>query len=201
MSKDILDVLSEAFQSECKVINLKYEYEGYTGREQWAIITELSEKELFEKYPDTISHYIPFVLLSVEEGKAVYDFRRNESKFYKCSLNNEDAFGYDDELTGIFHSEVVVPGFVDSEYLLHKVNHGLKKALGLWVDKPSKHKGDIRCLCPACLQAYRKTHNYIVRRLDPLASKREKCDKCDNMGWDYIIYERRTSADDKEGQE
>lgn len=92
-------------------------------------------------------------------------------------------------------------GFVDSEYLIRKVNHGLKKALGLWVDKPSKHKGDIRCLCPACLQAYKKAHNYIVRRLDPLASKREKCDKCDNMGWDYIIYERRTSADDKEVQE
>lgn len=88
-------------------------------------------------------------------------------------------------------------GFVDSEYLLRKINYGLKKAFGLWVDNPKKHKGDIRCLSPACLQAYMKTQNYIVRRLDPLASKREKCDKCDNMGYDYIIYERRTSSDDK----
>ena len=115
MAKSQLDVLKEHFQSECKVINLKYEYEGYTGEEQWAIITELSEKELFEKYPDIISRYIPFVLLSVEQGKAVYEFRRNESKFYKRSLNNEDAFGYDDELIGIFHSEVVVPSFVEQQ--------------------------------------------------------------------------------------
>lgn len=72
-------------------------------------------KKLFEKYPDIISRYIPFVLLSVEQGKAVYEFRRNESKFYKRSLNNEDAFGYDDELIGIFHSEVVVPDFVEQK--------------------------------------------------------------------------------------
>lgn len=31
-------------------------------------------------------------------------------------------------------------GFVDSEYLLRKVNIGLKKALGLWVDRPQKQK-------------------------------------------------------------
>ena len=115
MAKSQLDVLKEEFQNECKVINLKYEYEGYTGEEQWAIITELSEKELFEKYPDIISRYTPFVLLSVKQGEAVYEFRRNESKFYKRSLNNEDAFGYDDELIGIFHSEVVVPSFVEQQ--------------------------------------------------------------------------------------
>lgn len=107
-----------------------------------------------------------------------------------------------EQLKTVNQSELVeYIGFVDSEYLLRKVNHGLKKALGLWVEKPLKHKGDIRCLCPSCLQSYKTTHSYIVRRLDPLASKREKCDKCDNMGWDYIIYERRTSSDDKGVQE
>ncbi|NCF00016.1 hypothetical protein [Emergencia sp. 1XD21-10] len=115
MAKSQFDVLKEEFQNECKVINLKYEYEGYIGVEQWAVITELSEKELFEKYPDIISRYIPFVLLSVEQGKAVYEFRRNESKFYKRSLNNEDAFGCDDELIGIFHSEVFVPDFFEQQ--------------------------------------------------------------------------------------
>ena len=34
-----------------KVINLKYEYEGYEGSEKWAIISELSEEELFGLYP------------------------------------------------------------------------------------------------------------------------------------------------------
>lgn len=115
MAKSQFDVLKEEFQSECKVINLKYEYEGYIGQEQWAIISALTEKELFEKYPDIVKRYTPFVLLSVKQGEAVYEFRRNESKFYKRSLNNEDAFGYDDELIGIFHSEVIVPDFVEQQ--------------------------------------------------------------------------------------
>ena len=41
----------ELFAKDCKLINLKYEYSGYTGDERWAIITELSVKELWEKYP------------------------------------------------------------------------------------------------------------------------------------------------------
>ena len=45
---------TDLFKNECKVINLKYEYEGYTGMEQWAIVSELTEKELFEKYPDVV---------------------------------------------------------------------------------------------------------------------------------------------------
>lgn len=39
---------NDLFKNECKIINLKYEYEGYTGTEQWAIVSELTEKELFE---------------------------------------------------------------------------------------------------------------------------------------------------------
>ena len=45
-----------------KVINLKYEYEGYEGNEKWAIISELSEKELFGLYPDKMRRYSPFIL-------------------------------------------------------------------------------------------------------------------------------------------
>ena len=39
---------NDLFKNECKIINLKYEYEGYTRTEQWAIVSELTEKELFE---------------------------------------------------------------------------------------------------------------------------------------------------------
>lgn len=50
MSNTELDVLKRRFQEECKVINMKYEYNGYTGNEQWAIISELTEGEILEKY-------------------------------------------------------------------------------------------------------------------------------------------------------
>lgn len=115
MSENKYDVLNEEFQNDCKVISMKYEYEGYSGEEQWAIISELSEKEIHQKYPDIIKGYEPFVLLSAEQGEAFYEFRRNEDKFRKRSKNSEDAFGYDDELTGVFHSEVIVPDFVEQQ--------------------------------------------------------------------------------------
>ena len=76
MNEINLSNLKEHFQNECKVINLKYEYEGYTGEEQWAVITELSEKELFEKYPDIISHYILILSISLD---TIYT--KNFSKF------------------------------------------------------------------------------------------------------------------------
>ncbi len=34
----------ELFARDCKLINLKYEYDGYTGTEKWAIITELMKE-------------------------------------------------------------------------------------------------------------------------------------------------------------
>ena len=55
MAKSLFDVLKEEFQNECKVINLRYEYEGYIGKEQWAIISVLTEKEILEKYSELIS--------------------------------------------------------------------------------------------------------------------------------------------------
>lgn len=146
MKKRNLEILKADFQNECKVINLKYEYEGYIGEKKWAVISELTEKELFEKYPDIISHYTPFVLLSVKQGEAVYEFKRNESKFYKRSLNNEDAFGYDDELIGVFHSEVIVPDFVEQqiteEYEENRCQlkrNLMKKALSSLTEKQYKY--------------------------------------------------------------
>ena len=115
MSENKNDVLNEEFQRDCKVISMKYEYEGYSGEVQWAIISALTKEEIHKKYPDIIKGYEPFVLLSPEQGEAFYEFRRNEDKFRKRSRNNEDAFGFDDELTGVFHSEAIVPDFVEQQ--------------------------------------------------------------------------------------
>ena len=79
----------ELFAKDCKLINLKYEYTGYTGQEKWAIVSELSEQELFEKYPNEVKKYIPFVLLSVERGKAIQAYNRNEDKYRKRQNNIE----------------------------------------------------------------------------------------------------------------
>ena len=58
MSNKQFNKLEIQFQEECKVINLRYEYDGYIGNEQWAIISELTEKEILEKYRPIVSDYI-----------------------------------------------------------------------------------------------------------------------------------------------
>lgn len=97
----------DLFTTECKLINLKYEYQGYTGKEKWAIVSELSEKELFEKYPDVISRYTPFVLLSVEQGEVIAEAKRNDDKYEKRSSRTLDVYGYEDDITESFHKELI----------------------------------------------------------------------------------------------
>ena len=135
-----------------KVINLKYEYEGYEGDEKWAIISELSEEELFGLYPDEMRRYSPFVLLSVEQGKVISDFKANEDKYRKRSINNEDYFGYSEGLTENLHTEAIVPDFVEQreneEYC--QMRETLKrqlfnKALASLTDKQRKYLL-MRCL-------------------------------------------------------
>lgn len=81
-------------------------------------------------------------------------------------------------------------GRIDDEHYTKKVNIGIKKALGLWADKLYHKPTDIRCLCGKCLAGYKNSPNYIVRRLDPFAKTKGKCDKCQNYGYDYIVIER-----------
>ena len=97
----------ELFAKNCKLINLKYEYTGYTGQEKWAIITELSEEELQKKYPDIISRYTPFVLLSMAQGVVIEDARRNDDKYKKRAKRTFDVYGYEDDMTEQFHKELL----------------------------------------------------------------------------------------------
>ena len=41
-----------------------------------------------------------------------------------------------------------------------------------------------------CLEDYKNNPNFIVKRLDPFARVKEKCDKCQNLGYDYLVIER-----------
>lgn len=108
----------ELFKSECKVINLEFEYESCVyeaerclGDIKWAIITDLSEEELEDKYSDIIVSFTSFVVLTLEQGEIIKEFVRNEDKFRKRQLNNEDAFGYEDGLLEVFHNEIASPDY------------------------------------------------------------------------------------------
>lgn len=87
-------------------------------------------------------------------------------------------------------------GFVDDEKIWKSINVAIKKTFGLWLYNKER-TGDIRCLCSKCRSDYMSNPNYVVRRLDPLVSVKEKCDKCDGMGYDYVVYDKRTALGKK----
>lgn len=89
-------------------------------------------------------------------------------------------------------------GTVDDEQLIRRINTMLKKTFGLWIYKKEKEE-NIRCLCPKCLSEYIDNPNYIVRRLNPFAKEKDRCDKCDKAGWDYIVTERNSVRKGKSG--
>ena len=160
MTNTLLNRKNEEFKNECKLINLKYEYgKEYTGKEEWAVITELSEKELFEKYPEQIREFIPFILLSIEQGKAITEFNQNEDKFRKRSKNNGDAYGYDDDLTERFHPEAIEPDFIEKQELdEYEFNHYQKK---------------MELIEKAVASLTEKQHKYLVARFVDGKSARE----------------------------
>lgn len=69
------------FRRECKVINLFVEYTGYTGDAKYAIITNLKEWKLKEKYEEIIEQYRPYIILSREAGLAIRVYERFERKY------------------------------------------------------------------------------------------------------------------------
>ena len=83
-------------------------------------------------------------------------------------------------------------GTVNEEEMWKKINNAIKKTCGLWFEK-KELAGDIRCLCSKCLHDYLENPSYAVRRVDPFALVKGTCDKCNNTGWDYIIYDKRNT--------
>ncbi len=82
-------------------------------------------------------------------------------------------------------------GHIDDEYIWKQINIAIKKTFGLWFNFNHRNS-DIRCLCPKCLKDYMNDTSLIVRRVDPLKQEKEKCDKCNGLGYDYSIFDKRT---------
>ena len=109
MTKLTLTEQEELFAKDCKLINLRYEYTNYTGKEKWAVVTEITEKELRKKYPDIIKRYTPFVLLSMAQGEVINEADRNDDKYEKRAKRTLDVYGYEDDISEQFHRELITP--------------------------------------------------------------------------------------------
>lgn len=154
MSNNVISALEEQFSKDCKVINIRYEYEGFSGTERYIIASCLTEKEIWNKYPKQAKLYAPFVKVDLSFIEVRQKYINNEDKFCKRAKRTQDIFNFD-ETTAVFHKELLVNDFV-----LERINEEeecevlstLYKAFDrnniCHNDKtsPSKHiKGSCRC--------------------------------------------------------
>lgn len=110
MKKQVINKINEQFEKECKVINLCYEYSGFVGNEKWAIITDLTESELNEKYEENIVGFRPFVVLPSSFNEIRDDYCRNEKKHQMRRMRTEDIYEYDSEIE-THHLEIASDSF------------------------------------------------------------------------------------------
>lgn len=128
MSDKQFKELELQFQEECKVINLKYEYDGYNGDISWAIISNLSEDEILEKYRPIISDYMPFIVLTPAFDEVRDEYRRNEKKFQMRAVRRHDFYNLEDGEIELHHAELVTDDLEES-FFKSEEEQVLRKAI------------------------------------------------------------------------
>lgn len=135
----------ELFKSECKVINLEFEYESCVyeakrclGNIKWAIITDLNEDELLKQYGDVIYEcYFPYVLLNSNQGTTITDFHNLEAKYRMRILRADYILGIDDKLETL-HSELCIDSDVLNEVVAKEDVRKLYEALSTLKERPRR---------------------------------------------------------------
>lgn len=115
---------NKEFKRDCRVIDLTYEYPRYTGNERYAIVTDLTEEELSDKYEDEISGYSPYLLLTRAMGVAMLMYQRNEDKYRKRYSRGEFVIACSEQ-DEIYFPELSVDGEQIERCFIKDVNDEL----------------------------------------------------------------------------
>ncbi len=88
--------ISETKENLCYVMDLKKEYgPGKVGKEDYALITDLSEDKLKEIYGEELKQYAPYVIMSLAMGEAIFESHRNDWKH----LKHQERYGHNYSLS------------------------------------------------------------------------------------------------------
>lgn len=82
-------------------------------------------------------------------------------------------------------------GKVTDEDKIDEIKRGLKYTVGLPIKPKIERKGIVLTLCPKCRSEFLAVPENILRRVDPLQSEKDVCDKCQvRYGYDYLIMKK-----------
>lgn len=82
-------------------------------------------------------------------------------------------------------------GTVVDDTKITEIQRGIKAAFGIPMKPKGQRSGIVLSLCPKCRQEFMNIPENIVKRVDPLQSEKECCDKCQvRYGYDYLIMKK-----------
>lgn len=82
-------------------------------------------------------------------------------------------------------------GIIEDEAIIFKIQQGILAEFNL-INRPKSKKAiTVLSLCTHCFSKITKNPNISLRRVDPLESEKERCDKCQlDYGYEYLILKK-----------
>lgn len=98
--------ISDTNERLCYVMDLKKEYgPNKVGKENYALITDMSETELKEIYGCDLDQYEPYVMMTLEMGEVIFESHRNDWKHLKRQVKYGCDYSVSDEEFDEHHPE------------------------------------------------------------------------------------------------
>ena len=107
---------TEAFKRDCRIINMKMEYPGYTDEIQWLIVSDLTETQIIETYPAEVKPYTPFIHMTREMFEPIVESDNNNRTYRRRSVLHEELYGYEDGIFERFHPQLVTNPFEEPDW-------------------------------------------------------------------------------------
>ncbi len=116
---------NNTFKRDCRIVNMKHEYPGYSGKEQWIIVSALSETAIMAQYAEEVKPYCPFIHMTPELFAPIVESHSNDRKHEIRAAKYGDAYSYEDDLFESFHPELVEDPFAEPDWtsLYDALNH------------------------------------------------------------------------------
>ena len=129
---------TDAFKRDCRVVNMKCEYPGYTGEIMWMVVSDLTEAEIISRYPAEIKPYMPFIHMTREMFQPIIESDNNNRTYRRRSVLHEELYGYEDGIFERFHPQLVTNPFdqPDWTYLydaMAKLPPVQEKRIRMWI--------------------------------------------------------------------
>lgn len=86
---------------EYQAVNLITEYGQKLNGCKYAVASANSQKDMEEKYGECIEIFRPYIFLTSEEFAPIRESQRNNDKYHKKELRDQELYGFTEELTEI----------------------------------------------------------------------------------------------------